>query len=65
MNRTWLLLVGLLALGLSTQAVTQYPDWQHTGSLYIITTPEGAGLPATASEDIALDVSEVNVSKIA
>lgn len=35
-----LLLPGVLA---------QYPGWQHSGSLYIITTPEGACLPATAS----------------
>ena len=28
----------------------QYQGWQHSGSLYILTTPEGADLPATASE---------------
>lgn len=32
-------------------APAQYPDWQHSGSLYILTTPEGANLPATASEN--------------
>jgi hypothetical protein len=28
----------------------RYASWQHSGSLYILTTPEGANLPATASE---------------
>ena len=32
-------------------ASAQYPGWQHSGSLYILTTPEGANLPATASEE--------------
>lgn len=50
MNKTLLLLVGVLAAGLSTQAMAQYPDWQHEGSLYILTTPEGADLPVSASE---------------
>ena len=30
-------------------AAAQYAGWQHAGSLYILTTPEGANLPATAS----------------
>jgi len=33
------------------EAFAQYQGWQHSGSLYILTTPEGANLPATASED--------------
>jgi len=33
------------------QVASQYPDWQHAGSIFILTTPEGANLPATASED--------------
>ena len=28
----------------------RYADWQHTGSLWILTTPEGADLPATCTE---------------
>ena len=40
----------LLALLLQT-ASAQYPGWRHSGSLYILTTPEGANLPATASEE--------------
>jgi len=33
------------------EAFAQYAGWQHSGSLYILTTPEGANLPASASED--------------
>ena len=43
-------LVGCLAVGLSAQAATPYSDWQHSGTFYIITTPEGADLPASATE---------------
>ncbi len=32
-------------------AVAQYPDWQHAGSLYILTTPDGANLPATVTAE--------------
>jgi hypothetical protein len=36
-------------------APAQYADWQHIGSMYILTTPEGADLPASASvEDFPL-----------
>ena len=31
-------------------ASAQYQGWQHSGAFYILTTPEGANLPATASE---------------
>ncbi len=30
-------------------AVAPYPGWAHSGSVYILTTPEGANLPAGAS----------------
>jgi len=33
------------------QAPAAYPGWQHSGSVYLLTTPEGANPPATASED--------------
>jgi hypothetical protein len=33
------------------KASTQYQGWQHAGSLYILTTSDGANLPASASED--------------
>jgi len=32
-------------------APAQYDGWQHSGSFYILTTPEGADLPSTASEE--------------
>jgi hypothetical protein len=38
-------------LALVETASAQYPGWQHSGSVYLLTTPEGADLPATASED--------------
>src|SRR5258706_1917635 len=28
-----------------------YSAWRHSGSIFLITTPEGADLPASASED--------------
>ncbi|MCX5656346.1 MAG: hypothetical protein NTY65_17050 [Planctomycetota bacterium] len=33
------------------KAAAQYQGWQHSGSLYILTTSDGANLPASASED--------------
>ena len=30
-------------------ASAKYRGWQHSGSMYLLTTPEGANLPATAS----------------
>jgi len=32
-------------------ASAQFDGWQHSGSLFILTTPEGANLPATAAEE--------------
>ena len=40
----------LLLLMLLGTAHAQYPGWKHSGSLHILTTPEGADLPASASE---------------
>jgi hypothetical protein len=40
-----------LLLTLVGAASAQYADRQHSGSLYVLTTPEGANLPATASEE--------------
>ena len=34
----------------SLQAGADMHDWKHSGSIYIITTPEGANLPASALE---------------
>ena len=38
-------------MALLETASAQYDGWQHEGSLYILTTPEGANLPATALEE--------------
>lgn len=32
------------------EAPPQYRGWQHSGSVYILTTPEGADLPTSTSE---------------
>ena len=42
---------GLLALLSMQPATAQYQGWQHSGPLAILTTPDGADLPATASEE--------------
>jgi len=42
-------LTAFLLLACAGAAPAQYPGWKHTGSVYVITTPEGADLPATAS----------------
>lgn len=31
-------------------ASAQYKDWKFSGSMYILTTPEGVAIPETASE---------------
>jgi len=41
----------LAFLALLQTASAQYTGWQHSGSMYILTTPEGANLPTTASEE--------------
>jgi hypothetical protein len=41
----------MLLTGLLQTASAQYAGWQHSGSIYLLTTPEGANLPAAASED--------------
>ena len=43
-------LAGML-LVLPEMAQAQYPGWKHSGSVYLLTTPEGAKLPTSASED--------------
>ncbi len=35
-------------LALLQTVFAQYPDWKHSGSLFILTTPDGANLPAGA-----------------
>lgn len=48
MNRFQFLAMALLA-GFTPQLLAQYPGWQHSGSISILTTPDGADLPASAS----------------
>jgi len=38
-------------LAMLATAFAQYPGWQHAGSFYVLTTPEGANLPATATAE--------------
>jgi hypothetical protein len=46
------LLVGTwLVLAFPALALAQDQGWRHSGSLYLLTTPEGADLPASASEE--------------
>jgi len=44
------LLLLFLCIG-STPSSAQYAGWKYSGSIYVLTTPEGADLPATASVD--------------
>jgi hypothetical protein len=41
----------VVCLALFGSAPAQDGAWKHSGSLYVLTTPEGAGLPAAASEE--------------
>ena len=53
MNTTSCLFRLILALtftGFTSHTSAQYGDWKHSGSIYIVTTPEGANLPASAVE---------------
>lgn len=50
MHRISVLAVSL-TICLVQSAIAQYSGWQHSSSIYVITTPEGANLPATASEE--------------
>ncbi len=43
------LMVAILSVALPVTAA-QYGDWKHSGAMYIITTSEGAHLPATTLE---------------
>lgn len=45
-----LILVALLFASAALPAIAQYPGWQHEASLYILTTPEGADIPAGVVE---------------
>ena len=46
-----LLAPALIAVFISpSQAIADMNDWKHSGSMYIVTTSEGANLPASALE---------------
>ncbi len=47
--KTLLTLTSVLALALGGPASAEYPGWKHSGSVYVLTTPDGADLPASAS----------------
>jgi alpha-L-fucosidase len=49
MHARLLLLASALLTGFTSQASAQYPGWQHEGSLFILTTPEGADVSADAT----------------
>jgi len=49
MNHKLTLIAGTLLAGFTPHALAQYPGWQHQGACFILTTPEGADLPATAA----------------
>ena len=49
--RRSVLLSTAMFLTLLGPAPAQEGTWQHSGSLYVLTTPEGAHLPASASEE--------------
>jgi hypothetical protein len=46
--KVFILIASLLSLS-PTEAAAQYPDWQHSGLMFILTTPEGANLPTPFS----------------
>jgi len=50
MTKSIMLATAMLVLLVQT-ASAQYQGWQHSGSLFILTMPDGANLPATASEE--------------
>jgi hypothetical protein len=44
----WLIFTVVSIFFTGSRASAQYTDWKHSGSIYILTTPEGANLPASA-----------------
>ncbi len=53
-NKTTLLMKHSLRLicllACSQQAVAQYPEWKYSASIWVLTTPDGADLPASMIE---------------
>lgn len=48
-HRSLIPVASALLAGLTSLAPAQYPGWQREGSLFILTTPDGANLPDSAS----------------
>ena len=46
-----LTICAIVYFAMLASASAQYQGWKNSGSLYILTTPEGANLPATAAEE--------------
>ena len=46
--KTLVRIMGVALLAVGTPARGDYAGWKHTGSVYVLTTLEGANLPATA-----------------
>lgn len=46
--KTLVRIMGAALLAAGTPARGDYAGWNHTGPIYVLTTPEGADLPATA-----------------
>lgn len=51
MNKKLLQLAITLLAGFTPWASAEYQGFQHSGSLYLLTTPDGANLPATATAE--------------
>jgi hypothetical protein len=49
--KTKLAICLMIVLSMISSAQAQYAGWRQAGSIYILTTPEGANLPMTASEE--------------
>jgi hypothetical protein len=61
--KTLLALSSALVFAIAAPAGADYSGWTHSGSVYVLTTPEGADLPASASvEDFPLLVRLHKVS---
>ena len=41
----------MVSMAMLATAFAGYEGWQHSGSLFVLTTPDGADLPATVSEE--------------
>ena len=47
--KTSLALAAVLVLAVGGRASAAYPGWKHSGSVFVLTTPDGADLPPASS----------------